>query len=106
MRSRSPGSRYSARVIVSRWYRRGDGISMAVAKWQVIAGHVKRRVIKWKCETSALETLKVVQCRPFQNSTSRLRPALPFPHRSFWRQPSKSGEHTILFMGEAIAAGK
>ena len=62
---------------------------MAETKWRVIAGHVRRRVLEWKCETSALETLK--WCRPFQNSTSRLRPCLSPTAHNYCRQPSKSG---------------
>ena len=63
---------------------------MVVTEWRMIAGHMRRRrVLEWKCETSALETLK--WCRPFQNSTSRLRPCLSPTAHNYCRQPSKSG---------------
>jgi hypothetical protein len=50
---------------------------MAVAKWQVIAEHVKRRVVEWKCKTSALSTLKVVQTLSELNLTAAA--CLTFP---------------------------
>jgi hypothetical protein len=85
VRSRSEGNRYSAGLCCNNSESRGGGDSMAVVKWQVIAEHVKRRVNRVEVQDEArwMETLK--WCRPFQNSTSRLRPALPFPHHSFWR---------------------
>ena len=54
---------------------------MAETEWRVIAGHVRRRVLEWKCETSALETkdFEVVQTLSELNLTAA---ALPFPHRS------------------------
>jgi hypothetical protein len=95
VRSRSEGNRYSAGLYCNDSESRGDGDSMAVVKWQVIAEHVKRRVNRVEVQDEArwMETLK--WCRPFQNSTSRLRPGLPClsPTAHSGGQPSKSGEH-------------
>jgi hypothetical protein len=77
VRSRSPGNCYSADDNCLRRYSRDDGSSMAVAKWQVIAEHVKRRVVEWKCKTSALSTLKVVQTLSELNLTAAA--CLTFP---------------------------
>ena len=84
---------------------------MAETKWRVIAGHVRRRVLEWKCETKGRarwrpRTLK--WCRPFQNSTSRLRPCLSPTAHNYCRQPSKSGDAWMktLFMRNSIAAGQ
>jgi hypothetical protein len=97
--ARPHGNGYSAVMYQLKSESWDDGNLTAVAKWQVMAEHVRRRVLEWKCETSALETLK--WCRPFQNSTSPLLTAAAclFPHRSFWRQPSKSGDRGNIIHG-------
>jgi hypothetical protein len=53
VRSRSEGNRYSAGLYCNSSESRGDGDSMAVVKWRVIAEHVKRRVNRVEVQDEA-----------------------------------------------------
>lgn len=67
-----------------------------------MAEHVRRRVLEWKCETSALDgDFEVVQTLSELNLALLTAGGLPFPHRSFWRQPtSKSGDRGNIIHGQ------
>lgn len=43
---------------------------MAVRKWRVIAEHVRRRVLEWKCETRRVGDFEVVQTLSELNLTA------------------------------------
>ena len=80
VRSRSEGNRYSAGLYCNNSESRGDGDSMAVVKWQVMAEHVKRRVLSGSARRSALDgDFEVVQTLSELNLTAAACLAFPPP---------------------------
>jgi hypothetical protein len=83
-------------------------IQRQVAKWQVMAEHVRRRVLEWKCETSALDgDFEVVQTLSELNLALLTAAACLSPTaHSGGNLLASLGIVVTLFMGEPIAASQ